>query len=44
MKALEVIIVILVAWLCFNMVDWKHNPHHTLKRAVHLTWNGYGGK
>ena len=33
--------IILIIWVGFNVVDGKHNPHHSLEKAVHLIWDGY---
>jgi hypothetical protein len=37
----ELIAVILILWIAANVIDWKHNPHHGLQKAVTLMWKGY---
>jgi hypothetical protein len=37
----ELIAVVLILWIVVNTIDWKHNPHHGLQKAITLMWKGY---
>ena len=33
--------VLFILWVIIDVIDWAHNPHHSLNRAFYLIWNGY---